>query len=302
VEKEEEKRVKKVKKWVPDFKPRDYVLSVLMIVPIILLGFLLSYFKIQNFALIFIIGVTASAFLFGMWPSMFVSVLSILAYDFFFVKPIFTFTITNPVYIVELIIFFATSFGVAEIARIFRHQREAIRMRLENIRLLEQMGRELLTMPSIEQLLDNTVEDMKPETRESIQLLNVDILEQVADITSGYIKKAYNVPNLILFKDRDDKIKIWARSDTSIEFTQNDYAIAAWVYTNGELAGRGTKTLVGSKFVFVPMESKTSTVGVIILHGDYSEMLPQEKYFVTAIANFAAISAEKCTTIMGSKK
>jgi two-component system sensor histidine kinase KdpD len=233
---------------------------------------------------------------------MFVSVLSILAYDFFFVKPIFTFTITNPVYIVELIIFFATSFGVAEIARIFRHQREAIRMRLENIRLLEQMGRELLTMPSIEQLLDNTVEDMKPETRESIQLLNVDILEQVADITSGYIKKAYNVPNLILFKDRDDKIKIWARSDTSIEFTQNDYAIAAWVYTNGELAGRGTKTLVGSKFVFVPMESKTSTVGVIILHGDYSEMLPQEKYFVTAIANFAAISAEKCTTIMGSKK
>jgi hypothetical protein len=39
-------------------------------------------------------------------------------------------------------------------------------------------------------------------------------------------------------------------------------------------------------------------VGVIALSADYALLLPQEKYFVSAMANFSAIAAERCTHII----
>ena len=74
--------------------------------------------------------------------------------------------------------------------------------------------------------------------------------------------------------------------------------IANWVYEKGDPAGRGTRTLVSSEFVFLPMTTRNGTVGVIALNADYAQVLPQDKYFITAIADFAAISAEKCAKLM----
>ncbi|MGD0566715.1 MAG: hypothetical protein ABSA34_05200, partial [Candidatus Goldiibacteriota bacterium] len=207
-------------------------------------------------------------------------------------------TIGRPEYAVEVIIFFITSVVVGEITRLFRRQKEALRMRLENIRILEQMGRELLGVPTIEQVMESTAENKNPELVETIQLINIDIMEQVAGIISGYMSKVLKVPNMIIFKDRDKKIKVWARSDNTAVISKNDMGIANWVYEKGDIAGKGTMTLVSSEFVFLPMTTRNGTVGVIALKTDYALVLPQDKYFITAIADFAAISAEKCAKLM----
>jgi two-component system sensor histidine kinase KdpD len=294
------KKLKKSKKAVSNFKLMDYFYSLLLLLPVIILGFALKgIFNITNFSIIFIISVVSSAFLLGVWPSLFVSVLSVLSYDFFFVPPVYSFTIGKPEYAVELLIFFATSVAIGEIARLFRRQREALRIRLENIRMLEQMGRELLSVPTIEQVLDTSLESKNIEMVETIQLINVDILEQVSGIVSGYLTRVIKQPNMIIFRDRDGKIKVWARSAVDAALNQNDYAIANWVYEKGEPAGMGTRTLTSSEFVFVPMKTKNDTVGVIGIKSDYSLLLPQDKYFITAISDFAAIAAEKCARMMG---
>jgi two-component system sensor histidine kinase KdpD len=224
--------------------------------------------------------------------------MSILFYDFFFVPPYFNLTIVKPEYAVEVIMFFITSIVVGEITRLFRRQKEALRMRLENIRILEQMGRELLGVPTIEQVMESTAENKNPELMETIQLINIDIMEQVAGIISGYMLKVLKVPNMIIFKDRDKKIKVWARSDNTSTISKNDMGVANWVYEKGDIAGKGTMTLVSSEFVFLPMATRNGTVGVIALKTDYAQVLPQDKYFITAIADFAAISAEKCAKLM----
>ncbi len=291
------------KKYMPVFKPVDYIYSLLMLVPVVALGFLLKYtFKIENFSIIFIIAVVASAFMLGTWPSIFVSIMSILLYDFLFVPPIYSFTIAKPEYAVEFVIFLTTAAIVGEIARLFHRQQQALRLRLENIRVLEQMGRELLGVPTIEQVLDTSMESRNREMVETIQLINIDILEQIAGIISSYLAKAVKSLNMVIFKDMDGKIKIWARSEDALEIAQNDYAIASWVYEKGEPAGKGTRSLVASEFVFIPMNTKNSTVGVIALNTDYALMLPQDKYIITAITDFAAIAAEKCAKIMSQGK
>jgi len=296
----EEKRIKR--KTQSNFKFMNYFYSFLLFLPIVALGLLLSrVLKIENFSIIFIISVVSSAFLYGTGPSVFISVMSILIYDFLFVQPYYSFTIGKPEYAVEILIFLVVSTAVGEIARLFRRQREALRMRLENIRMLEQMGRELLSVPTIEQVLDTSLESKNQEIVETIQLINVDILESVAGIVSSYLSKVIKEPNMLIFKDRDGKIKVWARSTANTDLTQNDYAIANWVYEKGSAAGKGTRTLISSEFVFIPLSSKDITVGVIAIKTDYSTILPQDKYFITAIADFAAIAAEKCSRIMSKK-
>jgi len=282
------------------FRVGRYGMSLLLLPPVILIGFLFYYlFNIRNFSIIFIIAVIASAYLYGKGPSLFISLLSVLIYDFFFVLPLHTFRVASPEYIIELLIFFATAFIVGEITRLFLQQKEALRMRLENIRILEQMGRELLGVPAIEQVLETTGEKrISQEFVETIQMINVDILAQIAEVISKNLAKVVKAPNMIMFMDRDKKLKIWARSDAKLIFSENDYAIANWVYNNGDLAGKGTKTLVASDYVFLPMVTEDGTVGVIALSADYALLLPQEKYFVSAMANFSAIAAERCTHII----
>jgi two-component system sensor histidine kinase KdpD len=282
------------------FQVKNYARSLFLLLPVLIVGFFLHYIlKLQNFSTIFLITVIASAFLYGKGPAIFVSLLSILIYDFFFVPPILTFRIANPEYGIELLIFFATSFVVGEISKLFRQQKEALRMRLENISTIESMGRELLSVPTIEQVLDTTTQfKINQEFLETIQLINVDILGQISEIISNHLTKIFKTPNIIIFKDRDAKLKIWARSSKQINFPTNDYAITNWVYNNGDIAGRGTKTLNSSDYVFIPMVTKENTVGVIAIIADYALLLPQEKILLSAIANFSAIAAEKCTRIM----
>lgn len=282
------------------FNIKHYGLSLLLLLPIIATGFLLNrVLKIENFSVIFIISVIASAFLYGKGPSLFISLLSVLCYDFFFVPPFQTFRIANPEYIIELAIFIGTAYIVAEITRLFRQQKEAMRMRLENIRTLEQMGRELLNVPTIEQVLETTAEHkISQEFAETIRMINVDILKEITGIISNYLTTVFKIPHLVIFMDLDAKLKIWARSDAALAFTENDYAIAHWVYNNGEPAGKGTQTLVASEYVFLPMLTEVGTVGVIGLKTDYGLLMPQEKYFISAITNLSAIAAERCTHII----
>lgn len=283
----------------PGFNVLEYFYSILTLIPVLAVGYILNkLFKINSLSIIFSISVVSSAYLFGMGPAMFISVLSVLFYDLLFVKPYFSLNIANPEHMVELTIFFVVSFAMAELTRLFRRQKEALRMRLENIRTLEQMGRELLGVPSIESVMESATDNQNSELKETIQLINVDILEQVAGIVSGYLSRVLKVPNMVIFKDRDNKLKVWAHSVESSAISQNDYAIGNWVYEKGEPAGLGTRTLVASEYVFFPMTAKSGTTGVIGLKTDFSAMLPQDKYFITAIANFAAISAEKCVKLM----
>ena len=55
-----------------------------------------QYLASLNIALVFLTAVLGSAVAYGLWPSLFASLLSVLAYNFFFLPPLYTFTIADP--------------------------------------------------------------------------------------------------------------------------------------------------------------------------------------------------------------
>ena len=54
------------------------------------------FLGVANIALVFLTAVLASAVAFGLWPALFACLLSVLAYNFFFLPPLYTFTIADP--------------------------------------------------------------------------------------------------------------------------------------------------------------------------------------------------------------
>ena len=55
--------------------------------------------------MVFLLAVLLTAVSFGIWPAIYASVLSFLVYNFFFIEPLYTFTIAEPYELLALVIF-----------------------------------------------------------------------------------------------------------------------------------------------------------------------------------------------------
>ena len=72
--------------------------------------------------MIFLMAVVFSAVTFGIWPAVYASVLSFLAYNLFFIEPLYTFTIARPHELLALFIFLAISVVTSTMAGRIREQ------------------------------------------------------------------------------------------------------------------------------------------------------------------------------------
>jgi two-component system sensor histidine kinase KdpD len=88
-----------------------------------------SFLALPNLSMVFLTAVLFSAVTWGLGPSILVSILSLLVYDFFFVDPIHTFTVTNPQDILALITFLIVAVLTSNLAARVRNQAEAAKHR-----------------------------------------------------------------------------------------------------------------------------------------------------------------------------
>ena len=54
------------------------------------------FLDVQNIALVFLTAILGASVTFGLWPGLYASLLSVLAFNFFFLPPVQTFTIADP--------------------------------------------------------------------------------------------------------------------------------------------------------------------------------------------------------------
>jgi two-component system sensor histidine kinase KdpD len=72
--------------------------------------------RVENVDLIFLTAVVGIAVRYGLWPSLFASVAASLAYNFFFLPPVYTFTITEPTNVAAFLMFALLSVVVSNLA------------------------------------------------------------------------------------------------------------------------------------------------------------------------------------------
>ena len=97
------------------------------------------------------------AIAYGLWPALLACVVSVLAYNFFFLPPLYTFTITDPENVVTLFFFTLTAVVTSNLTARVRAQALVARGRAKMTEDLYQFSRKLAGVVALDDLLWATV-------------------------------------------------------------------------------------------------------------------------------------------------
>jgi two-component system sensor histidine kinase KdpD len=273
------------------FEATGYLAAVGMVTLITLLNFLLQHFaEPVSLVFIYLIATIAAALRFGTGPSLFASALSLLTFDFFFVEPRYGFTMYHARDLINGTTFFLTAVVVGQLVKVTKLQNFALNLRLQRVALIEEMSKEFLMLPPVEQLIGGFAQNAD-EWKSVLPLLRTTVLDDVSHIVIKYVARVVEAPSFVLFTGQDGKLRVWAKSRSEADIAPHEMTVAQWSLINGKMAGAGTETLANAKACFIPMKSGDDVVGLIGIASDFKSLLIHQRRLLGAIANLAALGA-----------
>ncbi len=202
--------------------------------------------RLPNLSMVFLLAVLLCGMRFGMTSAIAASVLSFLAYNFFFIDPRYTLTIAEPYELLSLFMFLAVAFVTGSLAGRLNEQATATRERAEATQALFDYSRKLSGLPNLDDVL---------------WLL----ASQVAAVAKG---------KSIIMLDRGAGLSIQQAWPPDDQLGTSDWAAARWAHEKEEPAGRGTDTLPSARYQFRPMQGAKGSIGIVgIDAGDQDDVL-----------------------------
>jgi two-component system sensor histidine kinase KdpD len=224
------------RKLQPTFEPLHFLYATLSVGGALGVGELLTALTpIPNLSMVFLLAVLLTALSFGIWPAIYTSVLSFFVYNFFFIEPIYTFTIAEPYELLALVIFLVVAVISSALAGRVREQAKISASRMRSMRRLYEFTRRLSGLAT----LDAVAEGAASEIHASLSRAIVVLLEQDGELTLS---------------------AAWPPEDV---LDAAPMTAARWAYTHVEPAGADTATLPIVPWFFVPMRLGDKTLGVI---------------------------------------
>jgi two-component system sensor histidine kinase KdpD len=250
------------------FNPRPYLMALLVVV----LGLgaaelIRPVFGVENVDLVFLTAVVGVAVRFGLWPSILASVAGSLCYNFFFLPPIYTFTITDPTNVAAFFFFMLIAILVSNVAARVRTQADFAIGRIRSTEFLYAFSRKLAGTATLDDVLWATA-------YQAALMLKV---------------------RVVLLLPENGVLTVKAGYPPEDELDKADLAAANWAWGNDRPAGRGSDTLPGAKRLFLPMRTGRGLIGVIGIDDDKTGPLltPDERRLLDALVDQGALAIER---------
>lgn len=226
------------------------------------------YFDRVDIAMIYLLGIVITSVQTGRWPALATTLMSVAAFDFFFVPPFHTFAVSDARFLVTFVIMFIVAYVITHLTLRIREQSEAVRKRERSTAALYALSREL--------------------TRERKK-------ERIFDIAVKHIGEVFQSQIIILTLDSQGELSVSETGVGSFAVDQKELSVARWVFDNRQSAGCGTDTLSGAKALYLPMVASLSVVGVIgVLPRDAEKRFNHEDiHFLESFVNQAAMAMER---------
>ena len=224
---------------------------------------------LPNISLVYVVPVLIAAARHGLVPSLWVSALSVLCYNFFYLPPLYELTIRDPANVVALFFFMVVAIVASALAARTRSQTEAARREARTTAELYAFSRKIAGVMDLYDLLWIIVTHLA-------RILNAEIV--------------------ILMPD-DGRLESRAAFPPDSDFTDADLAAARWSWEADHPTGRGTDTLPGGRWLFVPIRTVRGPVGVIgvLALKEGRELSAADRRTLDAVGNQAAIAIERMT-------
>ncbi|MCS3727079.1 sensor histidine kinase [Bradyrhizobium betae] len=224
-------------------------------------------FGVENVDLVFLTAVVTVAVRYGLWPSLLASLVSSLAYNFFFLPPVYTFTITDPTNVAAFFFFMLIAMLVSNLAGRVRIQADTAIGRIRTTEQLYAFSRKLAGTATLDDVLWATA-------YQAALMLKV---------------------RVVLLLPEDGLLTVKSGYPPEDELDQADLAAANWAWSNDRPAGRGSDTLPGAKRLFLPMRTGRGPIGVIGIDNDRTGPLltPDQRRLLDALVDQGALAIER---------
>jgi two-component system sensor histidine kinase KdpD len=250
------------------FNPKPYLAATVAIAAALGFGTLIeTWVGVGNVDLVFLTAIVAIAVRFGLWPSLFASVVSALAYNFFFLPPVYTLTISDPANLVAFGLFTLVAIIVSSVAARSRTLAIAALERARTTESLYSFSRKLAGAGTLD-----------------------DVLWATAYQTALMLKV-----RVVLLLPEGGRIAVKAGYPPEDILDEADIAAAKWAWENDRSAGRGSDTLPGAKRLFLPMHTGRGAIGVMGIDSDKPGPLftPDQRRLLDALRDQGALAIER---------
>ncbi|GAA0257254.1 Sensor protein KdpD [Methylorubrum aminovorans] len=225
------------------------------------------YTGIENADLMLLTAVVAVAVRWGLGPSLVAVVAASLSYNFFFLPPVYTLTISDPTNVAAFLLFTVVAVLVSNLAALARRTAVVSQGRAKATERLFGFSRKLAACGTLDDVLWATSAQVAAMLKVRVVLLLPD--GQAVTVRAGY--------------PPEDMLD------------EADLAAAQWAFDNERPAGRGADTLPGAKRLFLPMRTGRGTIGVIGLDADGTGpiLTPEARRLLDALADMGALAIER---------
>jgi two-component system sensor histidine kinase KdpD len=198
------------------------------------------FFDLPNLIMVYLLAVMVTAIQCGRGPAILYALLSVLAFDFCFVPPRWSFTVEEAKYIVTFVVMFLVAAVISHLATLIKRQAEAARLHERQTAAMFALSRQLAG------------------TRGADEILQVAVKQ---------ISETFECQAVALLPDEIGKLRS-AAGDLSAVFHKDivkEIGAAQWAYEAGQMAGWGTQNIPDSPILYVPLPGSKATLGILAL-------------------------------------
>jgi two-component system sensor histidine kinase KdpD len=221
---------------------------------------------LANIVMVFLLAVVLVAVRYGRGPAVLAAFLTVGAFDFFYVPPRYTLSVSDAQYLLTFAVMLVVALVIGQMTAGLKFQARVATLREERVRALYEMSRDLT---------------------------GALLAEQIADIAARFAKSEFEARAALIVADLEGRIT--APVATPDLPAGIDAGIAQWAFDHEEAAGHGTHTLPASPVLYVPLKAPMRMRGVLAIEPRNPARLagPEQRRLLDTCASLLAISLER---------
>lgn len=229
--------------------------------------FVNQIFPVESLSLFFLVGVLAVATRFGLWPSVYASILAFLSYNFFLTEPFFSLEIASQDLVLTLLLFLAVAIVTGNLAARLRDQARTQRAIARRTANLFDFSRKVASVVS---------------------------LDDVVWAAVHHVASTMQCASLILMPDTAGKLSIVGGYPPEDQLDAKDWGAAEWAWDKLDAAGWSSSTLPSATWLFLPMKSAEKGHGLLgVRFGERQYITMEERRMLDSLVDQVAVAIER---------
>lgn len=224
---------------------------------------LLRVFELSNVVMVFLLTVVLVALRWGRGPGVWAAFLAVACFDFFFVAPRLSMSVSDTQYVFTFGLMLAVALIIGQLTARLRQEAQIAGAREHRAVALARLSRALSGALTTGQIEEIALRDFQGDFQAGVGLA---------------------------LPDPEDRVRAVKGSPIAM-----DESVAQWVYDHAQEAGAGTATLAAARARYVPLKAPMRVRGVLALEFGHTGALggPEDQRLLEACCNQLALALER---------